>query len=261
MPGDARDSDRILAEAKRSLVTQRAGGRRFADSHSIGRRSRQLKRKHFVGRIWRMMLGVAGVVIAAMAVGIVLDGIGITGLLLTALMAILVAALLLTYPRLRVPEREQLAQGSLRTIVGNTELWLETQRRALPAPAVRLIDHIGVQLDALGLQLDRIGEDQAGAAEIRKLVGEDLPGLVSTYTAIPAHLRAEPRPGGGSPDEALTDSLGRISGEIESVTRQLASGAIDDLAIKARYLDYKYGGALEDHSGTAAGTRPTLPPG
>ena len=248
MADEASQSDRILAEAKRSLASQRAGGRRFADSHSIGRRSRQLKRKHFVDRIWRMMLGVGGVIVAAMAAGFVIGGIGIVGLMVTALLAILVAALLLNYPRLRVPEREQLAQGSLRAIVGNTELWLETQRRALPAPAVRLVDHIGLQLDALGLQLDRIGDDQPGTVEIRKLVGEDLPGLVSTYTAIPPHLRAEPRAGGGTPDDALAESLGRISGEIESVTRQLASGTIDDLAIKARYLDYKYGGALEDQS-------------
>lgn len=250
MSGSARDSELILADARRSLATQRAGGRRFATSHSIGRRSQEMKRKHFLGRIWRMMLGVAGVIGAAMAVGVAIDGIGLVGLMLTALLAILMGALLLSYPRLKVPAREQLSQGSLRAIVGNTELWLETQRPALPAPAVRLVDHIGMQLDALGLQLDRIGEDQPGGAEIRKLVGEDLPGLVSTYTAIPAHLRAEPRPGGTTPDAALTDSLGRISGEIDSVTRQLASGSIDDLAIKARYLDYKYGGALEDGSGT-----------
>ena len=249
MADEASQSDRILAEAKRSLATQRAGGRRFADSHSIGRRSRELKRKHLLGRVWRMMLGVGGVIVAAMVAGFVLNGIGIGGLLVTALLAILVAALLLNYPRLSVPAPEQLAQGSLRTIVGNTELWLETQRRALPAPAVRLVDHIGLQLDALGLQLDRIGDDQPGTAEIRKLVGEDLPGLVRTYTAIPPHLRAETRPGGGTPDQSLAESLGRISGEIENVTRQLASGTIDDLAIKARYLDYKYGGALEDKSG------------
>lgn len=252
MPNDARDSDRILAEARRSLVTQRAGGRRVATRASIGRRSAQLKREHLLARLKRALFAIAAVVVATMGAGLVLGGIGLGGLFLAVLAAVVIGGVLLSYPRMAVPEREQLAQGSLRAIVGNTELWLETQRPALPAPAVRLVDQIGVQLDALGLQLDRIGQDQPGTAEIRKLVGEDLPGLVSTYTAIPAHLRAEPRAGGGTPDEALTDSLGRISGEIDSVTRQLASGPIDALAIKARYLDYKYGGALEDQSGTPA---------
>jgi len=79
---------------------------------------------------------------------------------------------------------------------------------------------------------------------VRQLVGETLPGLVSTYTSIPRHLRAEAS-AGASPDQQLTDSLGKISAEIDSVTRQLAAGAIDNLAITTRYLDYKYGGAIE----------------
>lgn len=244
----AHDSDRTLAEAGRSLAVQRAGGRRLhAESHSIGRRSRALKRRHFLGRIGRMLAGVAVVIIAAMGVGLAIDGLGLSGLFVTTLLGVVVAALLLRYPRMKAPTRAQLAQGSLKTIVGNTELWLETQRRALPAPAVRLVDHIGTQLDALGLQLDRIGENQPAASEIRKLVGEHLPELVATYTAIPASLRAEVR-GGQTPDDQLVDSLGRISGEIDSVTRQLASGTIDDLAIKARYLDYKYGEAMSGAS-------------
>ena len=55
----------------------------------------------------------------------------------------------------------------------------------------------------------------------------------------------EPR-GGRTPDEQLTESLGKISVEIDSVTRQLAAGAIDNLAIQTRYLDYKYGAALDE---------------
>lgn len=248
----AHDSDRVLADARRSLELQRDGVRRLtAESRSIGRRSRELKNRHFLGRIWRMMLGVAGVIVAAMIAGLVVGGIGFSGLFFTALAALMVAAVLLRYPRLKVPSRQQLAQGSLKTIVGNTELWLETQRRALPAPAVRVVDQLGVQLDALGLQLDQVGEALPAATEIRKLVGEHLPELVASYTAIPAHLRSEPR-SGRTPDEQLTESLTRISAEIDSVTRQLADGSIDDLAIKARYLDYKYGAALVE---------PANPPG
>ena len=40
----------------------------------------------------------------------------------------------------------------------------------------------------------------------------------------------------------MTQGLEKISLEIDSVTRQLADGALDDLAIKHRYLDYRYGG-------------------
>ncbi|MFC3173080.1 hypothetical protein ACFOD9_02325 [Novosphingobium bradum] len=222
------------------------GARHFAQVHSIGRRSRALKTRHLLGRVWRVMLGVAAVIVAAMAVGLAVGGIGFGGLFATALACVIVAALLARYPRLAAPTREQLAQGSLRDIVGKAELWLETRRPGLPAPALRLVDHIGIQLDALGLQLDQTG-DQAGAAEeIRKLVGVHLPGIVASYTAIPAHLRGEAAKGGGAPDAVLVESLAAISAEIDAVTRQLATGAIDDLAIKARYLDYRYGAALDD---------------
>ena len=113
---------------------------------------------------------------------------------------------------------------------------------------MQLVDTIGLQLDALGTQLDGLDERAPAAVEVRKLVGEHLPDLVSTYTSIPRHLRGQDQ-GGRSPDQHLTDSLGKISTEIESVTRQLASGAIDNLAIKTRYLDYKYGAGPEGEPG------------
>ena len=83
---------------------------------------------------------------------------------------------------------------------------------------------------------------------MRKLVGEHLPELVSTYTSIPRHLRGEVS-GGRTPDQQLAESLSKISTEIDSVTRQLAAGAIDNLAIKTRYLDYKYGTGPEGEAG------------
>ena len=53
---------------------------------------------------------------------------------------------------------------------------------------------------------------------------------------------------GKTADERLTESLTKLSGEVDRVTRRLAEGALDDLAIKSRYLEYRYGGAdaLED---------------
>jgi len=235
----------------RGLTAPKAGPRRrYAGSRSIGRRSRALKTRHLMDRIWRVLVGVVGVIVLSAAIGLVIGGIGFGGLFFTALACVLIAALLLRYPRLRVPTREQLAQGSIRDVVGQTELWLEARRTDLPPPASRLVDQIGIQLDGLSLQLDRAGDQEPAMAEIRKLVGEYLPGIVSSYTAIPAHLRAEAAAGGVSPDQSLAESLERISGEIEGVTRQLATGSIDDLAIKARYLDYRYGAALAEGDST-----------
>lgn len=242
MAGEAQHSDRILREARRSLVDQRAGGRRAV---SIGRRAAALKCEHALRKLLRIALATGAILFGAMVAGLVIDGIGWTGIIVTMLAMVVATGVLGSFPRMKVPTRESLTGGNVKSLVGRTELWLESQRPALPAPAVRLVDQIGVQLDALGLQLDGLDEQQPAAVEVRKLVGEHLPELVSTYTSIPRHLRTEPR-AGRTPDEQLTDSLGKISAEIESVTRQLASGAIDNLAIKTRYLDYKYGNGVEE---------------
>jgi hypothetical protein len=79
---------------------------------------------------------------------------------------------------------------------------------------------------------------------VRKLVGEHLPGLIQGYRQIPEHLRYEER-AGSSPNKQFIDGLNTISAEIDSVTRQLAMGSLDSLAIKSRYLEYKYGEAGE----------------
>jgi multisubunit Na+/H+ antiporter MnhB subunit len=241
LPTPADDNERILAEARAALVRQQAGGRRV---ETIGKRSAQLRRRHQLRKLLNMTIAVVAILVAAMFAGLFINGLGFAGIMVTALA--IVAALLIfgSYPALKVPAIGAINRGDVRTLVGNTELWLETQRPALPAPAVQLVDHIGIQLDALGLQLEKIGEDRPAMADVRKLVGEHLPGLVSTYTAIPPHLRQE-QSAGRSPDEELTASLGKISAEIDSVTRQLAAGEIDKLAVTTRFLDYKYGSGEE----------------
>lgn len=242
MANEAQQSDLILRQARQSLAGQQAGGRRAG---SIGRRSAALKREHAFRKLLRVVMALGAIVFAAMVAGLIMNGIGWGGIIVTMLAMVVAMGVFSSYPRMKVPTLESLVQGDTRTLVGRTEMWLERQRPALPAPAVQLVDQIGLQLDALGLQLDGLDENVPAAREVRKLVGEQLPGLVSTYTSIPRHLRSEAS-GGSSPDQHLTDSLGKISTEIDSVTRQLASGAIDNLAIQTRYLDYKYGGALED---------------
>ncbi|MGH6787929.1 MAG: hypothetical protein ACREBO_13960 [Novosphingobium sp.] len=242
MAGEAKNSDLILREASQSLNHQRAGGRRVG---SIGERSRVLKRQHIKRKLRNIALAVGAVWLAMVVAGIVLDGIGITGVILAVLAGFIAIGVFGAFPKMMVPTRASLGGSDVRSLVGRTELWLESQRPALPAPAVQLVDRIGGQLDALGLQLDGLGDNTPAAVEVRKLVGEHLPELVSSYTSIPRHLRGEER-AGRTPDQQLTDSLGKISTEIDSVTRQLASGAIDNLAIRTRYLDYKYGEALDE---------------
>lgn len=241
MAGEAHESDRILASARQSLQVQRAGGRR----RSIGQRSAEMKRRHYLGKLTRAAMAVAVILLGGMVAGLILNGIGITGLFVMALTMVAALAFFTTFPRMKVPSLPSLNSGDVRTMVGRTELWLEAQRPALPAPAVRLVDQIGVQLDGLGLQLEGIDQSEPAVAEVRKLVGEHLPGMVESWRKIPPHLRREER-GGRNADEQLCDGLGKISAEIDAITRQLAAGDLDALAVRGRYLDYRYGNGLEE---------------
>ena len=244
MTDSTRQSDVILRDARRSLVTQREGGYHRRGASSIGRGSAELRQRNLMKRIKLIGASLLAIVFAAMVAGLALDGIGFTGIMIAFLAVVACTFLFSTFPKVRVPRRDELNRGDVRQMVARTELWLEHQRPALPPPAVTLVDQIGVQLDALGLQLEHIDPLHPAAVETRKLVGETLPGMVDAYRKIPAHLRSEKRVG-ATPEQQLVESLGTISSEIDRVTRQLADGALDDLAIQTRYLEYRYGEADE----------------
>jgi hypothetical protein len=239
----SRDTERALEEG-RSLLRDNRNGGRHRRARSIGRGSAEIKAKHLANKIARVVAGVAAIVVGAGVVGLVIGGLGFVGVMATLCAIVAAVVVFSAFPKVRVPKLADLNTGDVRHMVARTELWLEHQRAALPAPAVTLVDQIGVQLDALGVQLEHVEALHPAAVETRKLVGETLPGMIEAYRKIPAHLRNEQR-AGGSPDEQLVDSLGKISSEIDHVTRQLADGALDDLAIRTRYLDYRYGAAGE----------------
>ncbi|RVU06879.1 hypothetical protein EOE18_02645 [Novosphingobium umbonatum] len=242
----AQNSDAILAAAKASLQHQRAGGRR--SSGPIGQRSAALHRAGQKRKAAKLFLTLAASALALILVMTLVKGalslLGMMGggvALVVALVAGVVMIGLRGKDALTIPTLDSLRASPPRELVGQTQLWLEAQRPALPAPALDLVGQIGNQLDALATQLDRVDGDAPALGQVRQLVGEHLPNLVNAYTAIPPALRGEAH-AGQSPDQQLAESLGMISGEINSVTRQLAEGKLDALAVQNRFLGYKYGG-------------------
>lgn len=237
-----RQSDRLIEEG-RSLVRDNQSGGRHRAGPSIGEGSRKVRRKNFITRIKLIAASLFAIIVASSVAGIVLNGIGFVGVMITFLAIVAAVVIFGQYPKTKVPGRQDLARTQdARQLVARTELWLEHQRPALPPPAVKAVEDIGVQLDALGLQLEHVDPAHPAASETRKLVGEVLPEMIDSYRKIPGHLRNEER-GGSTPDQQLVESLGKIGKEIGHVTRQLAEGSLDDLAIRTRYLDYKYGDA------------------
>ncbi len=250
MPDTTRESDAILRAAKQSLAVQREGGTHRPGPRSIGKGSAELKAKSLLKRVRNIALAILAVWIGAGIVGWIIGGIGTWGLLAVLLLSGLALGLFSQFPKVKVPKRAELKQGNPKQMVARTELWLEAQRPALPPPAQVIVDQLGVQLDALGLQLQGLDEGNPAMAEVRELVGEYIPETIDNYRKIPASLRAEEY-AGKTADARLTESLSKLSGEVDRVTRRLAEGALDDLAIKSRYLEYRYGGAeaLEDMAG------------
>lgn len=240
MNDTTRESDQILSAASQSLQVQRNGGTHRPGT-SIGQGSAGAKRKNWLNRAKYFAGAVLTILVTASLAGIILDGIGFTGVMMVALAVMAAAFVFTNYPKVKVPKRSELTEGNPKQMVARTELWLEAQRPALPPPAVQVVDQLGVQLDALGLQLETVDAGHPAVREVRELVGEYIPETIDNYRKIPEHLRKEDHAGKNA-DERLTDSLGKLSGEIDRVTRRMAEGALDDLAIKDRYLEYRYGG-------------------
>ncbi len=231
-------NQQILDSAKRAL--QDSQFRR-----SIGNRSHQLKRGHFFKKLGRAAIWTAAVLVGASVIGGILSGIGFWGVMISAGLIAGGIWASMKFPKMKIPTPETIVKSDLKSLAGKTEIWLESQRPALPAPAVQIVNGIGVQLDMLSPQLNKLNEGDAAAYEVRKLVGEHLPDLINGYKAIPPSMRGKANDSGKSPDEQLIGGLSLIEKEISGVTQQIAKGDIDNLSIRGRYLELKYDKSAE----------------
>jgi len=259
MTDSTQQSDQILGAAKKSLLIQQDGGT-HRPGNSIGQGSAAAKRKNWLNRAKYFAGAVLAILVSASLAGIVLNGIGFTGVMMVALAVMAAAFVFSNFPKVKIPKRADLKLGNPQQMVARTELWLEAQRPALPDAAGKIVDQLGVQLDALGVQLESIDDAHPAMNEVRELVGEYIPETIDNYRKIPEHLRKE-QYAGGTADDRLTASLSKLSSEVDRVTRRLAEGALDDLAVKSRYLDYRYGGdeLLAEMTGETQGSGVPLP--
>lgn len=207
---------------------------------SLSARGRRRKEGTIVRRVGAIALADGIIIAVALAIGSVVP-LGTLGALIV--MALLVATtLVIAFARTdTTPTPERLAETPIKALPLQTEQWLETQRLALPAPARTLVDSIGVKLETLSPQLARLDGDEPAAAEVRKLVAEQLPELVKSYQKVPEPLRRTER-NGQTPDAQLVEGLRVIDEEIAQMTAQLAQGDLDLLATRGRYLQIRYQG-------------------
>ncbi|MGC6400026.1 hypothetical protein ACNI3Q_05535 [Sphingomonas sp. FW199] len=203
-------------------------------------RGRQRREAEILRRLGRIAVADIAIIVAALAIGWFVP-LGMGGALLVMGLLIAVTLFFAIFPLVPAPTPERLAEVPLKALPQQTEAWLERQRPLLPAPALNLVDRIGVQLDALGPQLAKVGEGDPAGFEVRKLIGEQLPELIRGYEQVPPTLRKVERHG-RTPDQQLVDGLARIDQEIAEMNAQLAEGALNQLATRERYLQIRYQG-------------------
>jgi len=224
------DVDRQIAKATEFLNNSR--------ERAQAQRAWRRRKAGFAARAGRIVVADLAIVIAAIVIGWFVP-LGMGGALLIG--ALLVAVtFLLAFVSFEAPVTpERLVETPLKALPLKTEQWLETQRPALPAPMQTLLDGIGVRLETISPQLAALDEREPVAADVRKLIGEQLPELLKGYARVPQPLRGVER-NGKSPDAQLAEGLKLIDQEIGEMSAQLAEGDLDSLATRGRFLEIKY---------------------
>lgn len=231
------DVDRLSARASELIERSRAQ----LPATAAEQRMRRRREGEVVRRVGRIAMADGAILIGAIVFALAVAPLGAMGAFLVALLLIAATLLFAVLPSGSARQVEQLGQVPLKALPKTTEAWLDTQRKALPAPVLGLVDSIGVKLEVLSPQLAQLDEQSPAAMEVRKLIGEQLPDLVKGYARVPEPLRRIER-GGLTPDQQLAQGLQVIDDEIAEMSTQLAQGDLDLLATRGRYLQIKYQG-------------------
>jgi Protein of unknown function (DUF3040) len=226
------DSDTIIQRAEEAL-------RRHGSEPRLAKRLRQRRRQSFFGRIKRV-IGVGAVLALGLILwGLIIGPVGTSGLMIAVLAFVIALVALMAFPKTPFNAAEPEPTTELALLPLQTEEWLAGQRKMLPAPAVKLVDGIGLTLEQLAPQLQRLDEKEPLAAEARRLIADELPELVKSYSMVPSAMRKAGM-NGLSPDKQLVDGLAVVSSELSRLTEKLAQDDVNKLATQGRYLELKY---------------------
>jgi uncharacterized membrane protein YqjE len=230
--------ERILEEASHYMRKWSKDARRSA------RRKRKQRLFRRMMRAALAMLFVTFIVIPAMiASGFLLGPKGYEGVIAAPLVLLASYSIILywTFRRQKLPAPQKLLQGNaIALLPAQTDEWLDEQRSLLPLAAQRPIDSLSARLEALTPQLSVLDPQAPAAAEVRRLLSEELPDLVRGYRKVPNALAQQPLYGGLSPERQLVEGLETIDKQIVRVHEQLAKDDLHALATHQRYLELKY---------------------
>jgi len=218
-------------------------------SNDARRSARRKRKRRMLRRLFRAalaMLFVTFIVIPAMiASGFLLGPKGYEGVVAAPLVLLVAYSGILywTFRRPKLPTPQKLPAGNaIALLPAQTDEWLDEQRHLLPWAAQRQLESLSARLDALTPQVASLDPQTPAAAEVRRLLGEELPDLVRGYSKVPDALAKQPLYGGKSPERQLIEGLETIDKQISRVHEQLAKDDLHALATHQRYLELKYKG-------------------
>lgn len=203
------------------------------------RQRRQRRTARLAGRVVLVALAAIGALALADWIVGALDS-AVVGTV--ALLFLVVSVIVVLTSRERPIAAATLPETPLHQLPAATATWLESQGRALPAPALSLIDEITGRLHDMTPQLARLDAREPAADAVRRLLAVEVPALVERHQSVPPRLRDTSRDGGDSADAHLVNGLRIVDEEIARMTAQLARGDVDALATQDRFLELKYQG-------------------
>jgi hypothetical protein len=227
------DPNRVMADAEALLQRVSPEGRRLAQ------RQRQRRNRALLRMFKRIVVATLAIALAAGIVGAVIGPIGQLGFLAALILMAISWVVILAMSHEPEETVQTLATSDITLLPQKTEAWLQRQRAALPAPAQRLADGIGLKLEQLAPQVASLDPREPAAAEVRKLLSVELPELIDGYTRVPLSLRQDAG-NGITPDKQLVEALGVVDSELARMSADLASGDLNKLATQGRYLELKY---------------------
>jgi hypothetical protein len=223
--------------------------RRYSADVTYRSKRRRKQRKKLLGRFLKagllMMLMTFVVIPIMIASGFLFGPRGVEGLVAAPLLLFVSYAGILYWTFKRRPELpvaiNALPKASeIAMLPAQTDDWLDQQRTFLPYAAQAKLDSIGQRLDALALQVQKLDPNQPVALDLRRLLGEELPELVTAYRKVPSGLQTKPLHDGPTPERRLIDGLDTIDEQIGHMHERLAAEDLHALATHQRYLDLKY---------------------
>ena len=229
-PGEIidRNAER-LARMARGEALQRARSRRMA---------RQAKRAG--GRAVRAASVIGAIILGLLVWGLVIGPIGTTVLVLAILFGVMAAVMAAVWEG-PDPTPDLDAAVPPAVLPAATDVWLDRQRRNLPALAAPQVDAISARLATLESQLAQVPAGDPVAQDLSRLLSRHLPELVERYTRVPAEQRARTiESDGRSLDVTLVEGLKVVEEELARASDQLASADRDAVRIQGKFLEARY---------------------